>query len=242
MKAGGACGCWLSYAGGDVLPVMKMTARIAVLWLVLLVLTGCQTLMLASRPETPALIPPQKDMGTLQFNQRLMIRTPDGETRRMLAVTTLAPDRMQLNGLSVTGQRLLEIRWDGETLDTWQAPGMEESLPAKWLLAQIQLAYLPEAVLRQHYTGNWSLQTHTGKRHLLLEGESNITVTCRAPLSGGKDCLVPDTSVLIDHHRSGLFIRVDTLKVVEKALDREASGPPSAIGPLAAGRPERSRP
>lgn len=220
--------------------------RITVLSLLLLVFPGCQTLRLASAPEAPPLVPPQKGMASLQLNQRLTIRTPDGETRRMLAITTLAPDRMQLNGLSVTGQRLLEIRWDGKSLDTWQAPGLEKTLPAEWLLAQIQLAYLPEPVLRKYYHGNWSLQTDTGKRHLLLEGESNITVTCRAPLSGGRsggrNCLVPGSSVLIDHHRSGLFIRVDTLKVVEQVLKRDASGHSSATGPLTAERPERSRP
>lgn len=201
-----------------------MTGRIAVLCLCLLVLPGCQTLRMAFGPTAPPLVPPQKDMASLQLSQRVTIRTPDGETRRMLAITTLAPDRMQLNGLSVTGQRLMEIRWDGKSLDTWQTPGLEKALPAKWLLAQIQLAYLPEPVLRQHYRGNWSLQTDTGKRHLLLEGESNITVVCRAPLSGGRNCLVPDTSVLIDHHQSGLFIRVDTLKVVEQMLNSDAPG------------------
>lgn len=242
MKAAAVCGCWQSYAGGDVVSSMRTAAGIAILLSLLLALTGCQTLMQASGLDTPALVPPQETTRAIQMNQRLMIRTPDGDTRRMLAVTTLSPDRLQVNGLGVTGQRLLEIRWDGHTLDTWQTPGLEETLPAEWLLVQIQLAYLPEDVLRRHYRGNWTLQTDTGKRHLLLEGETNITVTCRAPMSGGKDCLVPDASVLIEHHQSGLFIEVDTLKVVEKTPDRDAAGRRSANGPLAAGKPEHSQP
>lgn len=218
-----------------------MTLRTVTLGL-LLGLSGCQILTLASGPDSPPLVPPQQDRATLQLSQRLMIRMPDGQTRRMLAVTTLASDRLQLNGLSSTGQRLLEVRWDGDELATWQAPGMEKSVPARWLLAQIQLAYLPATVLHRHYRDNWSLQTDTGKRHLLLEGESHITVTCRAPFSDGNDCLLPGTSVLIDHHRSGIFVRVDTLKVVEKSPGRATSGRPSATGLLMAARPERSRP
>lgn len=191
-------------------------------------LAGCQWLPVRPSWSAPPLLAPQQAGMTLQANQRLTL-TRGADHHPLLAVLATSADDIRLSALGPLGQRLLDIRYDGRQLEAVTSPRVETPLSARWILAQMQLAYWPLNALQSAYGPPWRLRVTPNQRILYLDNDRLVTVTYRAlgeapegdsSQSGagaeqGDEAHRPTTTeqVVIVHHRLDLTVTVTTLKV-----------------------------
>lgn len=186
--------------------------RGVLLALAVIALAGCQMLGVRSSPPAPPLLEPGSADLAVQMNQRLTL-TLDGKRHHMISVVSVTPEQTRMTGFTLTGQRLLDIVHEDGKVSAWQSEQVKRDIPARWLLAQLQLAYWPEAALQEAYRSPWLFSQKGPRRALHLEGELEVMISypvdLHVPEAGGE--------LTINHPRMGLVMTIETLKVKDLA-------------------------
>ena len=94
----------------------------------------------------------------------------------MQALLRISDKQIRLLGLSPLGQRLLQVDYNGENVESWQASD-EMRLPAREILFQMQVSLWPEIALLKWLEGSdWQLQISPQRRQLFYRGKRWLTV------------------------------------------------------------------
>jgi len=164
-------------------------------------------------PPAPLLAPAALGQH-VQITQKVTVHSGE-ERQSFLAAWLAAPDRLDLAGLSPSGQRLLTLSWDGEQFREDYSPMLDRELPGRQVLSQLQLAHWPLDGIRQSLTGSpWRLeQTLQGEyreRHLYFRGTAILSIVARMPHDGAHS--LPAT-ISIRSHLAAYRLEVETLQV-----------------------------
>ncbi|MGO1692864.1 MAG: DUF3261 domain-containing protein [Marinobacter sp.] len=186
--------------------------RGVLLALAMIALTGCQMLSVRSSPPVPPLLEPASGGMAVQLNQRLTLIV-DGLRHHIISVVSITPEQTRMTGFTLTGQRLLDIVHENGKISAWQSEQVARDMPARWLLAQLQLAYWPEAALQEAYGSPWKVSQIGPQRALHLEGELEVVISYSAKFHA------PETGaeLTINHPRMGLVMAIKTLKMKDLA-------------------------
>jgi len=151
---------------------LKITAMVALLFLF-----GCSAQRLGQpEPEVLKLLPPAEGPVPVLLKQKITLQT--GERRQQfLMVTRFDQQRLKLIALLPTGQQILSLDYDGESLV--KKTFMPVDLPGREILAIIQFAMWPENSIKTHYLekDGWQLEMSPGKRILLTESVAVLKIT-----------------------------------------------------------------
>lgn len=171
------------------------------------------------RPEIP-LLPPATLGADIYATQQLRF-THNQQEQTLLAAITVDARHLRLLGLTPQGQRLINIDYDGSTVQSEQSSHLPFTVSARAVLQQLQLAYWPLPALTKHYRQPWSVLESHCQRQLRLEGKPFITVTYLSsietdavtamPKAPCAPSLLPD--IAVTHHALDSLLRVKTLSL-----------------------------
>lgn len=88
-----------------------------------------------------------------------------------LSVTS---ERVLLAGTDGFGQRLMELRWTGQTMTSSKASFLPATLQPDYVLADVMLIYWPDAALQQRVSG--LKIAADGSRKISRAGEDLLTI------------------------------------------------------------------
>ncbi len=131
-----------------------------------------------SSPAVPLelpLLPPAQFGRTSQYQQILQLDRA-GQRWEMQVLLRISDKQIRLLGLSPLGQRLLQIDYNGEQVESWQA-SEEMQLPAREILFQMQISLWPEkALVKWLADSHWQLQILPQSRQLFYQGKPWLAV------------------------------------------------------------------
>lgn len=156
--------------------------HLAVLMLLTLV-AGCSSWpWRAALPELP-LLPPGALGQQWQLSQSVTLsplqqpapNTPAQHT--LLAAWSVTQDRLDLAGLTLAGQTLLTLSYDGRELHMQRSPLLPAEVSPRDILVQLQLSYWPmDSITRAFKGGPWRMEQHNGVRELFLQQRRVLTI------------------------------------------------------------------
>ncbi len=195
---------------------MPRTLHTGLLLTVLLLLGGCQIMPRAISPDAPPLLSPAAAGFVLQATQQLTLQR--GEDRhQLLAALAINPQQLRLTGVSALGQRLLQLDFDGQHLNSQHYHDLQLPFSDEWILVQLQLAYWPLAQLQARWGAPWKVTTDGSSRTLQLEQRPLITVTYRTLTNPtpatDRHIPAPSERVEISHHFMKTSLTVTTLQI-----------------------------
>ncbi|OXY81036.1 DUF3261 domain-containing protein [Oceanimonas doudoroffii] len=129
-------------------------------------LAGCAL----NRPAPePLLLPPAEGPAPVLLKQTLAMESR-GERLQFLVVGRFDHQRSRLAALMATGQPLMTLEYDGRQLR--QQVNIPAELPARAILATIQLALWPADALSRYYPpeAGWALEMEANRRRLWHDG------------------------------------------------------------------------
>ncbi|HET7313275.1 DUF3261 domain-containing protein [Salinisphaera sp.] len=104
-----------------------------------------------------------------------------GNTRAMQVALRVVPDDLTLIGLSAIGQRLFTLGWDGQSIRRGRGLGEAEDLPARRILADLELAYWPLPALQKALVDSDLRLERLGDTRSLWRGDQLLWIAYRAP-------------------------------------------------------------
>lgn len=144
--------------------------RIRVIGVLCLLLVGCAT-------SRPAFTPPAAGIGlmlapatlgqSLSLQQHLTVER-GGQTHELDTVLEIDSRHLELVGLAF-GQRIMTLRYDGKTLQTWRDPHMPPQVSGQRVLEDIELTLWPTEAIRQALPAGWRIEDDGKRRTLWLE-------------------------------------------------------------------------
>lgn len=144
----------------------------AVLALIAAHLLGC-----ARSPLQPARLglklAPATLGASLSLQQHISIERP-GRIDELDAALEIDAERLDLVGLAL-GQRILALRYDGRSLQSWRHPLVPEQLRGEDVLEDLQLTLWPIDAIERELPAGWSI-SETGRRRVLRLLNEPITV------------------------------------------------------------------
>ena len=216
VKVGAGSRHWPNCAVSEDSGLALILIRVVSLVVVMITVAGCQVLGVRSLPTISPLLEPASGDMSVQLNQRMTL-TMDERRHHMMMVTRFTDKQTRVTSFTITGQRLLDVVHEDGKVSHWQSEQVDRDIPARWLLTQLQLAYWPEAALRNAYGAPWVFSQDDTHRALHLEDELLVMVSCtagfRAPEVGSK--------LTIEHHRLSLVMTIETLKIKNLAAPPE---------------------
>lgn len=144
------------------------------------VLIACTTLIPTQKlPEFPLFNP--ADLGqNIQLTQIVTSQVND-LPQVMLAAWSIDGEGMSLVGLTVTGQEILRLQYDGKTLTEQYSPLLNVPINGRIVISQIQLAYWPFDKIQQQLAGtSWELQQDKQQRSISYKGHTVTTIKTKA--------------------------------------------------------------
>lgn len=172
-----------------------------------------------SSPPVPPLLEPGSGEVVVQLNQRLTLTMGD-QRHHMISVVSITPEQTRMTGFTLTGQRLLDIVHEDGRVRAWQSEQVERDIPARWLLAQLQLAYWPETALEEAYGLPWIFSKKGTRRALHLENELVVVVIYSVDFLA----VEAGAELTISYPRMGLVMEVETLKMRDLAVSPGLDG------------------
>lgn len=135
------------------------------------------------RPTTQAPLPelrlPPDTLGArFSVSQRLHFSHADdaGAPRTLDALLEVDAEALRLAGFAFH-QRVFTLHWDGRELKEERVPQVPRELLASDVLRDLQLAYWPADVLRDHLPEGWALSDDGTTRVLSHEGAPMMEIT-----------------------------------------------------------------
>lgn len=102
-----------------------------------------------------------------------------GQTRSLQVALKVAPTDLTLIGLSPVGQRLFTLSWDGANAQVTSPLAGARRLPAKRILADLQLADWPLPALRQALVDPQMRLQQQGRLRTLWRGDNLLWLSYR---------------------------------------------------------------
>lgn len=154
--------------------------RIKVIILILLSsgLIACSTLMKAQKlPEFPLFNPATLGQD-IQLTQVVTSQVND-LPQVMLAAWSIENGKMSLVGLTVTGQEILRLQYDGNELTEEYSPLLKTPINGQIVISQIQFAYWPLDKIKQQLSGSsWKLIQDDEQR--IITYKDHLVTTIKA--------------------------------------------------------------
>ena len=134
----------------------------------------------ASVPLVLKLLPPSQSPSAVLLKQVVTLEAK-GQQRQFLVVSRLQPTAVDMVALMPTGQRLMTLTYDGETLQQQQLTQI--SLPGEDILAILQFSLWPKTSVKQHYAENagWFVTIEADKRQLTKNAKLLLEVSYSEP-------------------------------------------------------------
>lgn len=169
--------------------------------------TGCVYLNGKKQlPDLP-LLPPGDfftgGMGSSEGEQFLeQVTLINGEEEQvMLAAWVVNKSHLDLVGLTPTGQRLLQLHYDGSDFTEEYSLLLEQPIPGRMVLAHLQLAHWPEQSIQKAFGSSpWVMKTITNQRQFYIGDQQIMTVGFDSDL------------IRIDNEAAGFNLIVKKLK------------------------------
>ena len=162
-------------------------------------------------PELPLLPPADFWLDTVneenenkseQFLEQVTLDNGTDE-QVLLAAWVVTVERIELVGLTPTGQRLLSLSYDGQEFNEDYSSLLEEPIPGRMVLAHLQLAHWPEqSIVSNLEKSPWRMSVSDIKRDFYLQDEYFMTIY--------RDT-VDKTLIHIDSEKIGLKLSVKQL-------------------------------
>jgi len=164
-----------------------------------LLLSSCSLLQSTTVPQ---LLSPAALGAQLQLNQTLVSEV-DGKRQQILIALKVTQQQMLMLGLSVEGQRLFTLNYDGLSLQQKSLSSIAKKLDGEHIMRLVQLAYWPAEALRLSYGKNYQLIELENQRRLMHYGDKIITIDYNdePPWRG---------SITIVHHQQELKLKITT--------------------------------
>ncbi|MES1954805.1 hypothetical protein SAHY_09483 [Salinisphaera hydrothermalis EPR70] len=103
-----------------------------------------------------------------------------GHTRSLQVALRVVPDDLTLVGLSAMGQRVFTLGWNGHAIERGRGLKSAKRIPAKRILADLELAYWPLPALRQALTDPDVHLQQLGNTRTLWRGDTLLWIAYRA--------------------------------------------------------------
>lgn len=103
-----------------------------------------------------------------------------GHTRSLQVALRVVPDDLTLVGLSAMGQRVFTLGWNGHAIKRGDGLDSAKNIPAKRILADLELAYWPLAALRGALTDPDLRLEQLGDTRSLWRGDKLLWIAYRA--------------------------------------------------------------
>lgn len=159
-----------------------------------LIMGACASWRDAGQLPVLPLMEPATYAGAVQLQQVLTVEN-QGKSHRVQAAVLINAETVSLLAMSQMGQRLLEVHYDGDTLQQVEGAiaekAFKQKLPGRMILAQMQLAYWPLAQLQKTYQKPWRLVEQSCQRQLYHKK--------RLKLSIDYGCVKPGVGILDIH-------------------------------------------
>lgn len=171
-----------------------------VFWLLLLLLPACSHLAdkIATTTDLQLLSPasgpaPQTLQNKVTFSQAAKQQT-------FIALTEMRYQQTRVIVMTPTSQSILEMQYDGEHFH-WQNRS-QSPLPAKEILAMMQLALWPDSGIKKVYAADkgWTVSVTQQQRRLLRHGEPWVTMNQQAQ------------QMTIEHHQHNYQLQIAPLE------------------------------
>ena len=141
------------------------------------IISGCSWLSVIDvEPHKLLLLPPSEGPTEVLLKQKLTMTSAVGE-HQIIVLTRLEKDQLKLRALLPTGQTVLSIDYDGETLA--QHDYSSFSLPSEDILAILQFSLWPMDSIKKHYlhSDGWQLVVGEKQRDLKTKTRHIMTIT-----------------------------------------------------------------
>lgn len=102
-----------------------------------------------------------------------------GHTRSLQVALRVAPDDLTLVGLSAIGQRLFTLGWNGREITHRGGLAKNRHLPARRILADLELTYWPLPALRKALAGDAMHLEQLGSTRALWDGDKLLWIAWR---------------------------------------------------------------
>ncbi|WP_439136222.1 DUF3261 domain-containing protein [Pseudomaricurvus sp.] len=162
-------------------------------------------------PELPLLSPASLGQ-QWQLTQSVSIAplsaaTDNRQPQTLLAAWSVTEERLDLAGLTLMGQTLLTLSYDGDNFSESTSPLLPDEVSGRDILTQIQLAYWPVDVIQKALAGSdWTLEA-TGDRILYLGQKPALTIA----IADGNKTDTPLESITITNHLMHYQLQIQTL-------------------------------
>lgn len=157
-----------------------MSQRIILWSVILFFLAGCSLFSVTSQPPKQLLLLSPKEGPSAVLLKQKVTMEARGEQHQFLVVIRLEHDQLKLRALLPTGQPLLSLDYDGESLQ--QNTTISLALPSEEILAMMQFALWPEKAIKKAYRAEngWQLQLGSEQRLLFMGTEKMVSVNYRS--------------------------------------------------------------
>lgn len=145
-------------------------------------LLACSTIFSTQKlPEFPLFNP--ADLGQdIQLTQIVTSQVNDFP-QVMLAAWSIENGKMNLVGLTVTGQEILRLQYDGKTLTEQYSSLLTIPINGRMVISQIQFAYWPFDKIQQQLKGtDWKLLQNKQQRNITFKDYSVTTIKTKTGL------------------------------------------------------------
>jgi hypothetical protein len=140
---------------------------VAALGLLVLALAGCAPC--GAQPARLGIrLAPAALGASISVQQHLTVER-EGGIDELDAALEIDAEKVNLVGLAL-GRRVLTVRYDGKTLDTWRHPQFPSQVRAEDVLEDLQLTLWPADAIRKALPGGWQIEENDLRRTLLLNG------------------------------------------------------------------------
>jgi hypothetical protein len=111
---------------------------------------------------------------SLSLHQHLSIER-QGRVDELDAALEIDAERLEMIGLAL-GQRILALRFDGRSLESWRHPLVPEQLRGEDVLEDLQLTLWPIEVIEKALPAGWSIAEDGRRRTLRLLDEPVLVI------------------------------------------------------------------
>ena len=111
---------------------------------------------------------------SLSLHQHLRIER-QGRVDELDAALEIDAERLEMIGLAL-GQRILALRFDGRSLQSWRHPLVPEQLRGEDVLEDLQLTLWPIEVIEKALPAGWSIAEDGRRRTLRLLDEPVLVI------------------------------------------------------------------
>lgn len=142
-------------------------------------LLACSSLPKAPRlPEFPLFNP--ADLGQNIRLTQLVTSQVNNQPQVMLTAWHIENGQMTLVGLTVTGQEILRLQYDGKTLKEEYNPLLNVPINGRTVISQIQFSYWPIEKIKQQLSGTaWHLLQDEQQRRITFNDKTVTTITSK---------------------------------------------------------------